>query len=642
MVSKQAIISELGNDAILTPERIARALIANDQVKYYFALLQTARANADHPRVPALDLKAERMASNLADIWLDDVVAGTRRDDRGAYRIPNGAEIMRRIRAGLEAMVECLPEAVQAELRARMEVLPKPALASGAITGAEIAAMTSGDHRSGDSLHILVMDAHRAINRLQVETAVETVSGARAHHLSPLGRRRVEAFMRGLNRTAPLKFDHPGLDTTATELDGQLLIQNDIGTTDAHVLVLRVKDLSASVTYTDIHKARLAFFQSLFGSADVVWTSTERRQSDNLAEGDYMLTTGHFAGRSDGDIEQFLALLGSRIVFLIDWNKMRKRLQSFVGKSAAISVLKWAADNDYGHRALLEIGGENALGEAVEYAAGARLRYGQRLDQLISDEAAVLFLQDAMRLASTGLRQRRSRRNINDEIKARLARSFETQRLGIFDLAADHAAVAFDVASLLAERLARMQGAGGSGALSRLAARAAAWEARADQILNDARDDIRRFERPQSLRAFFEEADDAVDNLEEAVSILELVLLVAPTEETVTRMRDIADLALLSAQDIVRCVACSASVTRSDVRDDLDEFIAAMERLVAFEHQADDALRTFRRWMIETNMDPRLALVVRDFVQSVESATDAQAHAAQHLRSYLMEEVIAQ
>ena len=124
-------------------------------------------------------------------------------------------------------------------------------------------AITSGNRKAGDSLHLVVMDAHRAINQLQAATAVETVAGARVHRLSEQGRRRVEAFMAGLNRTAPLKFDHPGLGTTATEHDDRLLIQNDIGTTDAHVLVVRIRGLDAAVTYTDIHAARLKFFKSL-------------------------------------------------------------------------------------------------------------------------------------------------------------------------------------------------------------------------------------------------------------------------------------------------------------------------------------------------------------------------------------------
>jgi hypothetical protein len=59
--------------------------------------------------------------------------------------------------------------------------------------------------------------------------------------------------------------------------------------------------------------------------------------------------------------------------------KMRKRLRDFVGKKAAVDILKWAVDNVLGHRVLLEGGGEQVLGEAVEYAAGTTLRYGQRL-----------------------------------------------------------------------------------------------------------------------------------------------------------------------------------------------------------------------------------------------------------------------
>jgi hypothetical protein len=152
-------------------------------------------------------------------------------------------------------MVECLPDADRALFQVRLAALKLPVLDDPAIPGDLIAALTSGDRKAGDSLHLVVMDAHRAINQLQAATAVETVAGARVHCLSEQGRRRVEAFMEGVNRTAPLKFDHPGLGTTATEHNGRLLIQNDIGTTDAHVLVVRVDGVQATLTYTDIHDA---------------------------------------------------------------------------------------------------------------------------------------------------------------------------------------------------------------------------------------------------------------------------------------------------------------------------------------------------------------------------------------------------
>ena len=52
---------------------------------------------------------------------------------------------------------------------------------------------------------------------------------------------------------------------------GRLVIQNDIGTTDAHVIVIHVKDLTVSVTYTDVHPERLAFFQEMLKPRGVTW-----------------------------------------------------------------------------------------------------------------------------------------------------------------------------------------------------------------------------------------------------------------------------------------------------------------------------------------------------------------------------------
>ena len=60
MTSKQEIVAELGEADLLLPGRIALSLTANDQIKYYFALLQTARSNAYRPRVPALEGGAPR------------------------------------------------------------------------------------------------------------------------------------------------------------------------------------------------------------------------------------------------------------------------------------------------------------------------------------------------------------------------------------------------------------------------------------------------------------------------------------------------------------------------------------------------------------------------------------------------------
>ena len=125
-----------------------------------------------------------------------------------------------------------------------------------------IASMTSGRPASGDGLHILIMDLHKELNRLQSEISTEEIEGAKAYGIVQADRCLVAAFMKGVNRTAPLKFEHPGLATTAARSERTSLIQNDLGTTEAHVLMVRVTETSAVVTHTDIYLQRLRFFQS--------------------------------------------------------------------------------------------------------------------------------------------------------------------------------------------------------------------------------------------------------------------------------------------------------------------------------------------------------------------------------------------
>ena len=122
-----------------------------------------------------------------------------------------------------------------------------------------------------DSLHRLVMELHRELNRIQVDLAEQVVDGARAYGITLVDTDLVKAFMRGVNATAPLKFDHPGLETTATRIGDRLVIQNDLGTTDAHVIVLHVTGLTVSCVYTDVHRARMHFFQEMFLTHGIQW-----------------------------------------------------------------------------------------------------------------------------------------------------------------------------------------------------------------------------------------------------------------------------------------------------------------------------------------------------------------------------------
>ena len=107
------------------------------------------------------------------------------------------------------------------------------------------------------------MDLHKALNALAAEAAQERLDGAAIAHIEDGDRPLIAAFMPGLNRTSPLKFNQPGLQSTAMRSGDRLIIQNDLGTTEPHVIVFHVEGLRVELTHTDVHPERAQFFREM-------------------------------------------------------------------------------------------------------------------------------------------------------------------------------------------------------------------------------------------------------------------------------------------------------------------------------------------------------------------------------------------
>jgi uncharacterized protein Yka (UPF0111/DUF47 family) len=647
MTEKAGIIQELGEQALLLPAMVHEALAANDRVKYYFTLLQTARDHADAPEAEAPDLRREREACGVGDPSFDRVPRESRTLPGGLYAVPRAGEIRGRIGACMEAMLAPLElEDAQdraAAYRKRLEALraAAPEISGESIPGSWIRAMTSARRQGGDSLHLLVMDLHKELNRLEADLAQETLAGARVYHLDDADRPPVEAFMAGLRRTAPLKFDHPGLDTTATRTGGKLVIQNDIGTTDAHVLVIHVSGLTARVTYTDVHVQRAEFFQRLFDGRGVAWEDLRARRTADLEESDsYFLCVGEHRAESRDELERFLGFLGSRLVFLIDWNKARKRLAHFVKKRDAVSLLRWAAEQELGHRAFLEMGGERLVFQAIEEAAKAAPRYGERLDESLGREAALEYLRFVLRTASEGLRQGRSSRLIRDQIKTELVRYFETAQEHLLGLAARHAALIFDIASTVRDALLEAPFGEAGDRLERTARRAKEWEKRADELVLETRALIRRSPGSEAYSAVIEAADDAADGLEECAYFLSLLPPEPGTRELFEPLQDLAALLVAGSQELVKCLESARPIGRGGARADVEDFLAAVDRLVTLEQQTDEASRGVTASALAGARDFRQLHLWSEMARALEEAADCLARCSLLLREHVLREVM--
>ncbi|MCC7017097.1 MAG: DUF47 family protein [Rhodospirillales bacterium] len=650
MTRKLKIIDELGEKALMLPALVNRGLAANDRAKYGLTLIQAAKAHADRPEVPAQNLREERLAAGLDETGFDDLPAASSRSN-DIYRIPRAAEVHAMIVGATGEMIEPLraasgisldgaASAEEYDRRLSALATQAPALADGTIPGAYIASMTSAD-RTSDSLHILIMDLHKTLNGLQARIAEDTIDGACVYQIEPGDRPRIAAFMRGLNRTAPLKFNHPGLDTTATRIGGRLVIQNDIGTTDAHVLIVNVADMTVRVTYTDIHFERLDFFRSLFEPFGVAWQDAQPQRTEGLGDEAYFLTTGRFTAADEEQLLRYLDFLGSRVVFLIDWNKARKRLQQFVKKKEAVPLLKWAADENLGHRAFLELGGERLIFEAIDYAARGRLRYGQSLQEVLGLAQTTGYLKFVLRSTSIGLQNRRPENLVRDEIKAELLNYFSTAHQSILGIAARHAELIFDIATAVRDCLLRLPHESGGELAARTARHARRWESRADKLLNEARQLALRVRGSDALSRLIEESDDAADDLEEAAFLLTLVSTDRRPAPWFEPVQDLAGLLVQEVQEFVKCLKAAEHIHRGSAHEDMKDFLEAVARVSAIEHQSDDANRVVIQTIVREITDTRDLYLFTEIARVLEEASDALNRGVFILRDHILEEVMA-
>jgi uncharacterized protein Yka (UPF0111/DUF47 family) len=451
----------------------------------------------------------------------------------------------------------------------------------------------------------------------------------------------VKSFMGGLQSTAPLKFDHPGLGTTATRTGTKLVIQNDIGTTDAHVIVIHVTDLTTTLTYSDVHLRRARFFQELFKPFGVQWDSIASRQVAGLAESEefYVCLGRHVAG-DRAELERYLGFVGSRLVFLIDWNRARKRLRRFIRSKDTIGILKWAADNNIGHRGFLEAGGENLLYGAIERAARTPIRYGQRLDEVLGRDAVVDFLKFVLHTSTDGLRGGRSVRWIRDEVTAELINHFQSAEQTILSLASDHATLVAEIAEVV--RSGVLHGAGAaSDQLLRTAARAKQWETRADELVNRVRETVSRASGTERYRVLIAEQDDIADSLEEAAFLLTLMADIAPADSIRPALQQLAGAVVDASHELIKCLECALIIQRGAPREDMQDFLEAVDRTLTLEHRTDDIEREIRVGLIRERADNGQIQLYAQIAARLEEAADYASRTALRLRDHVLGEVMS-
>ncbi len=665
-MQKSDAVAAMGQSTLLLPARIKAALSANDRLKLYLTILQAAAAHAQHPDAAPLNVDREMAAAGVDGRWLRDLPAASSRID-GELLVPDLSRLAQRLADDLGVMARPLLEggSTVGGLRERVQhwidwlgAFGDEHTAGKTLTSQQLQSLTSGkrEHnvdengRSADSLHLLVMALHKQINQLASTLSSEQISGAHVWQLLPADRLRVEAFMRGLNRTAPLKFDHPGLDTAATRDGTRLLLQNDIGTNDAHVLVIQIESTTITLNYSDLHRPRFEFFQTLLAPFGAKWGDTQSKVVALLNEGHaYTFGTAHFEYENEAALDKALEGIGSRIVFLIDWNRARKRLLPFVGKTDAIDVLREAARLDAGHMAWLRAGGEQIIFAAMQSAGDGAFRIGDRLDAVLGAADARAFLIEVQCLASKALLADQPIALVADETRMLLARRMR-QRSSEFDLIEEHAAYCHALAQAVSDGLAHdvtapsHKGSHKSSekATHRLTARAKAWERQADHLVMHAREYAQRQRRWQPFAHLLQLQDDIADALEEAAFLMSLIAedhRQGWNDEVHQILSKLAQAVLSATQEHIKALAIARQLGAGSDAGDGDVFLAASWNVLRSERECDELLRTARRTILAAIRDAAALMLANDLAIALELASDRLLVAGYALRDIAFEQI---
>lgn len=652
-------------EALLQPARLMTAVRAGQRLKLYLAAIEAAVVHVRHPHLSPTNLAREIRAVDIAiradAEWLADLPA-TASLHGDSLRLPELPRLATSLHDDLATMVRPLQdESSAAGLRARvahwLDELASLQTASAADM-ATVDALTVGRSEPSDSLQRTVSDLLLALEQMAGARDSETVAGA---HVAGPGVEaadvgRIEAFMRGVDRTRALKLEHPGLEASVARAGNRLTIRVDIGSRDALPLVVEV-DTSAmpaivSIEHADAHRQRLGFFQRQMESLGATWHVLPARRVEGAEGGqDFSAGVARFEPRSEPLLMSLLEGIGERLVFLIDWNRARGRLLSFTDKAGAVAVLEEAARRHCGHRAWLSSGGERLLWNAMGAQPGLGFRLGDRLDEVLGPDVARAWLVDVMAVAWRLRAQGQPVALAADEARALLARRLQGRQHGLEQMA-EHVALVHALVQALREALSHGQERDDVAA-AELAARAKAWERQADQLVMRARDEATRHAGRRPLLVLLEAGDDVADAIEEACFMLMLLAehfaathggpgrqvrrgWSPPVRQAVGAL---ADTLLQAVQDMVKAVAIARAMGDADEPGDHDEFLGACWRVLQAERQCDTLLRHARRAMAQEARERQDAVAMQlgiEFAAALEQASDALLRQAHALRDRLL------
>jgi len=155
-----------------------------------------------------------------------------------------------------------------------------------------------------------------------------------------------------------------------------------------------------------------------------------------------------------------------------------------------------------------------------------------------------------------------------------------------------------------------------------------------------AREAVRK--RPEYTPLFkaAEAADDTADELEEVAFLLGLLRASKPCGEALDAVGALASLLVEASQEWIKALGHAVHVKRAGQQEDANDFLLAVDRLLALEHQADDAERALTYAVVQKARNFRQLHLYSEIGGSLEAAADALKSAVLIARDHLFASVL--
>jgi hypothetical protein len=321
-------------------------------------------------------------------------------------------------------------------------------------------------------------------------------------------------------------------------------------------------------------------------------------------------------------------------------------LQKLAPKQVCLDILEWAAANDYGHMAFLKAGGEQLVFDALQLSSRTTLEVGRRLSDIIGPDGASEFLKSTLKTAAEGLLAGHSELLIRDQIRAELQHYLDTAHEGLLELASEHATLIVELATAARDCLLLPDSEPDSDYLPRTAERARDWEHRADELVTKARAERSAQVESKSAAELLRVADNAADELEEGIFLLTLLeqqsaeRLPLLSNESRDVLQDLASQLVHTSQEYLKAIENARYLYRGSSREEMADFLEAVDHTISLEHQADDAHRRAKASIVRFSGNCQQLHLFTEVADNLESASDAMMRSVLMLRDYILGEVI--